>query len=335
MKKILAFIRAPEWSHSKIPVLLAVPLYYFALYPQTLTFGYQLKMLAVYFAFASLYGAFGYAINDFSDIEADKAAGKEKLIFAMAPGQALLAIIGLAVLGLIPFLLMGLNWTLVTILLVAYLLAASYSLKPLRLKERGGLGLLTAALTQRCMPLLVLLPLLDIPVGLLFLWVALGMLTGLRYILVHQILDSQSDLKTGIRTFALENGDLAVLLVYLVLAIELMVLVRILLPLLLGRSWILLVLAIYLLKTAAVWLALNRYVGQSFILSFHHAPLEDFYNIYLVLILLMVLVAADPRWLWILLATLLYLVPAILDKLGLPLLYLKAKLGKVRRSKLE
>jgi 4-hydroxybenzoate polyprenyltransferase len=85
-------------------------------------------------------------------------------------------------------------------------LAAGYSLRPLRLKERGLLGVLAAATAQRVAPGLVAVGVFHAATPGVWLFLAAVGLHGVRYILFHQLADAWNDFWTGVQTFVVLAG---------------------------------------------------------------------------------------------------------------------------------
>ncbi|MBA2446741.1 MAG: hypothetical protein H0V51_01810 [Chloroflexi bacterium] len=157
--------RWSDWFRSKVPLLL-VAFSYHALLANLAPVAFAERLAAI-FAFICLGYAFGYAVNDFADRDVDRLAA------AVAP------LIGLAAAGV----------------------ATLYSLPPVRFKERGWLGLLVSAAAQRSLPALIIAATFDDLGWEAALFACLLLLIGLRWILVHQILDSPADLEAGVRTY--------------------------------------------------------------------------------------------------------------------------------------
>src|SRR5215472_5907911 len=77
----------------------------------------------------SCLAAFGYLVNDLSDLEADRHAGKANALDRLSPIQrqsliALVAIAGLTPIGFVD------NWVAALVLILNYALAAAYSVAP-------------------------------------------------------------------------------------------------------------------------------------------------------------------------------------------------------------
>ena len=166
---------------------------------------------------ATIFGiaGFGYLLNDYSDREEDRKAGKFNLLNQL-PGGGIVAL-GLLflALALLPWLLyFPRGWSTLGLLGLELLLFALYSLPPFRFKERGLLGLLCDAGYAHAIPA-VLAALTFFYLGnrsmahLYPLLATLGAwqgLLGIRNILLHQWQDLDKDLATGTRTFATQIG---------------------------------------------------------------------------------------------------------------------------------
>ncbi|MBS1618766.1 MAG: UbiA family prenyltransferase [Bacteroidetes bacterium] len=200
--------RADDWWSSKAALLMGF-VYLFSLWfhiPAGRFPVLALLSLAVIAGFASL----GYLINDLFDLDKDKAAGKRNFLL----GKSLVLRTGLFILSLaltlapwlylpadrISFLLIGLELTLFVV----------YSYPPIRLKERGALGILTDALYAHAVPVALAAytfalagapaPQWYIPLAFLLSW---QLLAGMRNILVHQYEDAEADTATGTRTYVM------------------------------------------------------------------------------------------------------------------------------------
>lgn len=168
------------------------------------------------FLLLSLAGtAYGYLVNDWADLDLDRRAGKRNVFSGMgrAKGVSVLAVVLALVVALgLPFVhrpgflpLWGAWW----------LLATFYSLPPVRLKERGGLGLAATILAQQPLPAAMAFAAL----GHLF---TLGALAFITYIALrgicsdvgHQMRDREKDAVAGARTFAVRHGHRAIARIY-------------------------------------------------------------------------------------------------------------------------
>ncbi|MGB0563767.1 MAG: UbiA family prenyltransferase, partial [Spirulinaceae cyanobacterium] len=149
---LLKLSRSQEWWLYKIAPLLGIAC------AQTLILQLPpgLATVSTLIAFLSIasVAAYGYLLNDIYDIEGDRQANKPNAAAKLQPWQRVVfsllfvctgfAAPLLAHFGSIPLLLLGTN----------YLLPTLYSAPPLRLKERGVLGILSDAAAAHLVPTL-------------------------------------------------------------------------------------------------------------------------------------------------------------------------------------
>ena len=199
---IASFIRWAEWYDSKIPPI--VGWLYYAIYKNEGSVQDWLPVALLVFAVSFL--AYGYVLNDYSDIEVDRKAGKEKIIANLPRSKAKIVITVIALIGLLslapyysqPFVMVN--------VLGAYILATSYSLPPFRFKEKGIWGVVVASTAQRISPLLVGMSMLGLYDLVSVLWLLFNFGVGIRYILIHQYRDMENDVRSGVNTFAIQHS---------------------------------------------------------------------------------------------------------------------------------
>src|SRR5438132_1236424 len=148
------YVRWPDWALSRIPMLCTVGSYLGLVHGHTST-KFFIDFLLFTFVFASSNSAFGFLVNDLGDGELDRRHGKRNtfLEIGTTKGVALLgAVTAVMVLSGLPFfdrpgfaLLWALWW----------LAAIAYSLPPLRLKERGAVGIAMSSVAQWTLPVLI------------------------------------------------------------------------------------------------------------------------------------------------------------------------------------
>lgn len=187
--------------------------------------GYMLLAYATLFGIAGL----GYFINDWADIRSDQLAGKPNKVGELSLGVRLLILILLCAFSFLPWLILPMNeysWALIGIEIILFLM---YSLPPLRLKEKGFLGIITDTMYAYIVPSILasltfylIVPETDFDLlsYLLVLSIWLTMV-GIRGILFHQIQDHDNDKNAGVKTFVTRKGiPLAEQLVRSLLPIE-------------------------------------------------------------------------------------------------------------------
>jgi 1,4-dihydroxy-2-naphthoate octaprenyltransferase len=205
MTYFLYLTRWSEWYRSKGSLFLSC-MYYAALSRAKLDPSVMIVMGGLLLLLCML-ACFGHMANSFSDREIDKAAGKECPLTLIPTRTAKRWVATFGILGLLGCVILyhG-RWDVLILLCAAFALAMFYSLPPLRLKERGILGLFTAAVAQRTLPAVIIFQVMRA-----WDWTALGVcilgtLIGLRAILWHQLLDKETDSVLGVRTFVVSRG---------------------------------------------------------------------------------------------------------------------------------
>ncbi len=196
MRQFGELTRWRDWADSKIPPLLAA-LGLAALPIATEAWPLLGRMLLLLGAIVLL-AVFGHVVNDLADRRADLVAGKSKVINrlpAFVPPLAAAA----AAAGSLAIVALSFDPLALGLLAAALLLAAAYSLPP-RLKERGWMGWAASALAQRGLPAALVFQAFDAWSPPAILLVLLNTQVGLRFIVVHQVLDRENDLQSGLST---------------------------------------------------------------------------------------------------------------------------------------
>ena len=199
---IASFIRWAEWYDSKIPPV--VGWLYYAIYKNGGSVHDGLPVALVVFVVS--FFAYGYVLNDYSDIDVDRKAGKKKIIANLPRSKAKLIIAVIALIGLFSLSPYYSQPSVIITVLGAYILATSYSLPPLRLKEKGIWGVVVASAAQRISPLLVGMSVLGLYDLVSVLWLLFNFGIGVRYILIHQYKDIENDIRSGVSTFAIQHS---------------------------------------------------------------------------------------------------------------------------------
>jgi len=161
----------------------------------------------VFFLFSMFSTTYGYLINDLADKNLDLRHGKQNTFEKDSRTKASLTVFlflslsvvfGLYFVKNTYFLFLWVSWT---------FLATSYSVKPIRLKERGKIGLIFVVLTQRVLPMLILFAAFGY-----YDWMDIAVFTtyilfrGLSSDLNHQLEDYERDRYTDTNTYAVRSG---------------------------------------------------------------------------------------------------------------------------------
>jgi 4-hydroxybenzoate polyprenyltransferase len=151
--------------------------------------------------------AYGYLVNDLADVELDRRAQKPNVLADTSRGKAILVVAVAALVAILcslPFLRkpwflpLWVSWAFVT---------SFYSLRPIRLKERGAIGLAATAIAQQPLPMAMAFAALgQLPTwgGLAF--VLYTALRGASSDIGHQMRDRAGDVAAGAATFAASHG---------------------------------------------------------------------------------------------------------------------------------
>ncbi len=178
----------------------------------------HLRLVVSFFIALISISVFGYLFNDLCDVESDKKAGKKNAL-GQFPFAARLIIVSLPLLaGFAAWYDIGAQ-TIANILFGLQILAlVLYSLPPVRLKERGVLGVFADAFYGHINPVLITLFTFAsgrigiVEATLLSVLLLCITLKGIRNILLHQLDDRKNDKRAGIQTFVVRNGAYPTLL---------------------------------------------------------------------------------------------------------------------------
>lgn len=200
MESLLKLIRWDEWYDSKI-ALFFFAYYYLSLVHSKVQVQDMLLLLPLGIFYISL-ASFGFMLNDYSDKFVDKISGKLNVMSDLSNQQQMLALAIALFVGLIGFIPFYQYKFVVIFIFLSYLFSILYSTYPFRLKEKGVWGIMCASSAQWVLPVLIVFGIFE-HFGLdTFLFAILSFLIGLRWILVHQLIDRDKDIQAGIQTFA-------------------------------------------------------------------------------------------------------------------------------------
>ncbi|HEX7828203.1 MAG TPA: UbiA family prenyltransferase [Thermoanaerobaculia bacterium] len=280
MKNVL---RAGEWWEFKLAPLFA------AFYGTAFLCGAPISSLwrgALIVLLAIAPGAaFVSVLNDLTDRDEDRAAGKHNRLAGTSPILAALLLAATIACGLIFAFLWRRDTALLSCYLAAWTAFSLYSLRPFRFKSRGLLGVLCDASGAHLFPTLVavLIAYRSAAHAVHPMWIAAvavwAFACGLRGIVAHQLRDVENDRRSGVRTFAQRSPRLATFAgTWIVFPIELAALALMLVQL--NNAWPLALLGVYLVYASAL-IVINR--RQPEIVAPVARPLtllQDYYTFY-------------------------------------------------------
>jgi len=204
--------RAADWWHYKLPPLLAVA--YLALGRGEVPGVEAAAPLAAIVASAIGTAAFAHLLNDWTDLEDDRRAGRPSPLAALAPAARSAWLAAALALALLPWLALPRSVTNLSLFAGELVLFAAYSLPPLRLKERGAAGALADALYGHALPVALVAVTFQLAAGTsgaadrrwLGALVAWKLTQGVASALASQARDRRADRRAGVRSFALALG---------------------------------------------------------------------------------------------------------------------------------
>jgi 4-hydroxybenzoate polyprenyltransferase len=235
--------------------------------------------------------ALGYLLNDWKDYEYDIINNKSNLLRNMNSAQRLLLVAFSIILTIFPW--FYLPFTVFSLLLLAGELSLffMYAFPPFRLKERGLWGVISDSIYAQLLPCLFALytfaqiVVVDIRFSyLLLIYISWLLLVGIRNILVHQIYDYHHDIATSNNTYVVNKGIQPVAKFYLQIgfSIEILFFLYLIYNIPNTHHYLLVIYLIYLF----ILMIINKSIVRDDIFGFiHKRVLNEFYEIFLPLLL--------------------------------------------------
>lgn len=298
----MILVRARAWWFNKVPLSILLVLLLVDGEPLT----YQALMaVASLVAIVCCVANYGYALNELFDIDEDRRGGRANVAASVTP-RRMWSIIVLSAAGALALAALVAGFLGGTLTAGELLLPLAYSTPPLRMKERGWLGVLADAAAAHVYPaMLALVVVQDLSIRscspLFVLTVAVwSMATGLRGILSHQLQSEAHDRATNLSTVVHRygHGRIESLVVFGLLPIEVAAFCAIIVQsqatALFKTAWLVFMLYEFLkFKLNAFPVVVFRREGQSFL------PFVDegFYKAWGPIALTLDASLSDPRYL--------------------------------------
>ena len=202
VSKITRLIRSHEWWEYKLPPLLALG------YATALSSRVPLYKVAGWLVLVLLSVIVGAiyvsVINDITDIREDLASGKANRMAGISPGRRwIIPVLCLAV-GLICISRLYPDSLSKVLYFLPWLSFSLYSFPPVRLKNRGGWGVVADALGSHVFISLLIVSSVSVTIDWIW-FVSVGVWAfayGVRGILWHQFMDRDNDLRVHLDTYA-------------------------------------------------------------------------------------------------------------------------------------
>ena len=216
MKKLLTFLAWRSWGLIRYNSVWqnVAALFYIGLVRQWYGLDY-IRDVGLFLVLSLSGTAYGYLVNDLADVELDLRAGKPNVFHDVSYAKSVLVVavvFCLVILCGLPFVdrpgfvpLWG-AW---------FLTATLYSLPPVRLKERGALGLLATIAAQQTIPAAMAFSALGyLQTGGALAFISYITLRGISSDVGHQMRDRERDVAAGARTFAARHSHKVIASIY-------------------------------------------------------------------------------------------------------------------------
>lgn len=302
INNVFKYLRTDDWLDSKVPFMISIALIIYLYGSDSMSTADVYISLGAYFLYISMFLAFSYVINDFTDLEVDKLAGKQKVMFALSKPMIVVSMVLIAIIGILPMLLIVSQKELyLAFSLLLYIAGSAYSVPWLfRFKEKGIIGLIECSIAQRCLPLIPLAFLFETNWVFLCLFMLLSFINGMRYILIHQAVDYENDLKTGVKTFVSEGHNRYRLYIIICTIVECVLFMCIFAKTCIDYPFIVLVLIAYCAFEKVIATVVTKYMNVDLFCTFLAVPLESLYNVVFPIITALILTICSWKYIGIL-----------------------------------
>lgn len=209
VNRLWHLVRAHQWWHYKLPLAFLAA---FAAADQNHIAAKEMIRPGILLLMAGISaGIYASVLNDLADLDHDQRAGKTTDLMLLSDKERhCLVIMALLLCAAVLAILWPLTFS--SICFAAILaIHAAYNFKPLRLKERGLVGLYCIAAGEHVLPTLLALSLVaevsntTVDPRLALALSALSLAFGLRGIIWHQLCDREADRQSGCTTFAAQH----------------------------------------------------------------------------------------------------------------------------------
>lgn len=163
--------------------------------------------IIIFLLFSIFSTTYGYLINDFADIDLDKQHGKNNTFSEDSKFKAISVTILFLILSILTGYPFAGNYAFVYLWIAWIIISTFYSLPPLRLKERGKIGLIFVVFAQRLIPVLLVFSAFNFSISGEIIFISIYVFfRGASSDINHQLGDFDNDIETGTTTFAVKLG---------------------------------------------------------------------------------------------------------------------------------
>lgn len=203
--EIKSFIRWHDWAIDKLPILFTICFY---LILSTGHHPENIEAFFVFLVFSVCSTVYGYAINNYADLGIDIRQGKPNQLAKLNANQRILILLFILLIVIFSGSYFVSKPYFLSLWIIQFFIATFYSLKPIRFKERGMVGLVIPFLAQLVLPVMICFSIFgDLFSSQAVVFILYGFFKGGAYDIGHQFHDYAHDLKTRTKTFAVERGQ--------------------------------------------------------------------------------------------------------------------------------
>lgn len=235
----------------------------------------------------------GYILNDYKDLEDDIKNNKRNIFVQLNKKERIIiTVIFLCIAGF-PWLYFPFDWVSILLIISELLLFLIYAFPPFRLKEKGFYGIICDSLYAQVIPCSLaaytfykiefpkeLISNYYIFIGIFWLFII-----GIRNILIHQIDDFENDKNTNTQTFTTNIGKRKTMQFIYKTIFPIEIILFFALLYILPKNGIFIII-LYLIYTIAIYLINQRQFKKNFAHYINQRILNEFYEIYLPILLL-------------------------------------------------
>lgn len=211
LKNIIKYIRLKDWGYYILPSVMSFYLLGLLLnQPSEISIKFIIKDFILFGLLTFCVAAFGFYINEWTDIKDDIIAGKQNSLIKTDKKERIIVLVIIIVATIL--LSFFIPWTKTTFIIftLQYLLFALYSIQPFRLKRFTYPAIILDALYSGTLFYILALYLASpklnnyIIVIFIFIW---GFLKGIRNIDYHQLNDKKHDVLLPLETIATQYNQ--------------------------------------------------------------------------------------------------------------------------------
>jgi 4-hydroxybenzoate polyprenyltransferase len=208
MNVIVSFKRAvrwESWAQGKLPLFTSIMCYLILV--NSASTSRALVDFILFLLFSILSSIYGYLVNDLFDIKIDCAHGKQNVFESAGFLKGSIAVLTVLLLSITAGVRFADKMWFVPLWVLWIFIASVYSARPIRLKERGTLGLFAAFMSQYPIPILLCFSAFN-RFGTWDMWAVLlfATVSGAALEIGHQRHDMHRDASTNTKTFAVRHA---------------------------------------------------------------------------------------------------------------------------------